>query len=99
MALQGEEAPLAKCAEKAATEDPLVGMKIWAAYLVFATCVEEATDDTDKFMECWETFAEVFIQNGCSAEIKQLEEACGAPSFEFEDFALDLAEVLKDGEL
>ena len=54
-----------------------------------SACYEEAKDSTMK-AGCFISYAHYF-QKYCPTEVKQLDEACGAPSFEFEDFALDLA--------
>ena len=91
-ALQKETGPLYKCATDAASKDFMVAMKLVKAQDTFNTCTQEAAMDVDKLLECWKTFSGVLIESGCSTEVKQLEDTCGIPSFEFEDFALDLAE-------
>lgn len=91
-ALGEETGPLYTCAKDIAAKNPAVGLKLYFANETFNTCVKDAGDDVDELLKCWKTFAGVLSESGCSAEVKQLEDTCGIPSFEFEDFALDLAE-------
>ena len=83
---------LTTCAKDAASKNPVLGLKLLMAQNTFETCVEDAGDDFDELVKCWKPFAGVLIESGCSAEVKDVEDTCGVPSFEFEDFFLDLAE-------
>jgi hypothetical protein len=91
-ALGEETGPLTTCAKDAAHKDIRVAMKLLPAVSTFQTCVKDAGDDVDELVKCWKPFAGVLSESGCSAEVKDVEDTCGIPSFEFEDFFLDLAE-------
>ena len=86
---------LETCVKKAVKENLALGTKLGMTYANAEACVEGAADDAAK--EACIMPAVELLRETCPSEVESMETSC-APSFEFQDFALDFAEQLEDGE-
>ena len=73
-----------------AEKDP----KIIKATLDENACIEEAGNDSLKTVACILAFQDL-VKSYCPDVAEAVDKECGSPSFEFEDFALELAEELE----
>ena len=94
------------CVEKAISEDSTLGDKIETTSATAHPCIEGAADDDAK-EACLQPLKQL-VHATCPSQFESMESSCcghllfrwscASASFQFEGFALDLAEQLEDGE-
>ena len=89
---------MGKCMHFEATNEPGLYEEFEKVQKARDTCLEEAAGDYAKKKTCFGNYLKFGGQHGCAAAADSVNIFCPPPSFEFEDFALDLAEELEDGE-
>ncbi|KAL7496312.1 hypothetical protein ACHAWT_005817 [Skeletonema menzelii] len=93
------------CVEKAISEDSTLGDKIETTSATAHPCIEGAADDDAK-EACLQPLKQL-VHATCPSQFESMESSCcghflfrwscASASFQFEGFALDLAEQLEDG--
>ena len=95
-ACQKETDKLDACVQDATAKYATLGEMFEVTFAAAEECYEKAAD-ADAELYCAMPVSKLLVST-CPSEAKSMDTSCTPTSFKFEDFALNFAEKLKDGE-